>query len=76
MKTLFVRGDIDPPPELREIVQAGSTEVDEIRGAAGPRAHDADRVVTWTGTTVTVDDRRLRWPDDEDELKLLLQTGG
>ena len=30
MKTLLIRGDSDPPPELREIVRAGSTAVDEI----------------------------------------------
>jgi hypothetical protein len=76
VKTLFVRGDADPPHELREIVHAGSTEVDEVRGADAPPTRDADRVVVWNGTTVTVDDRRLRWPDDEDELRLLFQTSG
>ena len=76
MKTLLVRGDSDPPRELCDIVSAGSTEVDEIRSGKDVPQHGADRVVIWNGRDVIVDDRALRWPEDRDELKLLLQTGG
>jgi hypothetical protein len=77
MKTLLVRGDAEPPHELRAIVQHGSTEVDEIRGGDEAwQRQSADRVVIWNGREVIVDGRGLRWPDDVDELKLLLETGG
>jgi hypothetical protein len=77
MKTLLVRGDDEPPPELRAIVHNGSTEVDEIRGGYEAwQRQTADRVVIWNGRDVIVDGRGLRWPDDLDELKLLLETGG
>ena len=76
MKTLLVRGDSDPPRELREMIQAGSTEVDEVRGVRDPWQRGADRVVIWNGRDVIVDDRRLRWPDDLDVVRMLLQTGG
>jgi hypothetical protein len=75
MKTLLVRGETEPPAALRDLVRAGSTEVKEVRSDAGARPY-ADRVVVWTGSTVVVDDRRLRWPDDLDELRLLFQTSG
>ena len=76
MKTILVRGDSEPPRELREIVHNGSTEVDEVRGGAEPWQQGADRVVIWNGTNVIVDDRRLRWPEDVDELRVLLNTAG
>jgi hypothetical protein len=76
MKTLLVRGDSELPRELRDMVKSGSTEVAEVRASSAGSVHEADRVVTWNGNTVTIDDRRLRWPDDRDELKVLLQTAG
>jgi hypothetical protein len=36
----------------------------------------ADRLVVWDGRHVTVGDRTMCWPEDEDELRLLFQTGG
>jgi hypothetical protein len=75
MKTLLVRGEHDPPAALVDLVRAGSTEVKEVRADVGTRPY-ADRVVVWTGSSVVVDERRLRWPDDLDELRLLFQTAG
>ena len=75
MKTLLIRGSHEPPEELREIVRGGSTEVAEVATAEdAPR--DVDRVVKWDGRDVTLEDRRLRWPDDKDELRMLFETGG
>jgi hypothetical protein len=76
MKTLLIRDGNEPPGELRDLVQAGSTEYDEINRADVPPSIRADRVVVWNGREVTLDDRRLRWPEDEDELRVLFQTGG
>jgi hypothetical protein len=76
MKTLLIRGTHEPPGELRDIVVRGSTEVAEVARADDAPARDVDRVVEWTGRELVVDDRRLRWPEDEDELRLLFQTGG
>jgi hypothetical protein len=76
MKTLLIRGSHPPPPEVREIVEGGSTEVAEVARADDASAHDADRVVEWNGRELLFEDRRLRWPEDEDELRLLFQTGG
>ena len=76
MKTLLIRGNDEPPRELRDIIEAGSTQVDE-RTEMSPAARDAaDRVVIWNGRQLAFDDRRLRWPEDRDELVLLFQTGG
>ena len=74
MKTLLVRGGHLLPPELYALVQTGSTEMEEIDAGKPVRAQGADRVVFWDGRHVTVDDRRLRWPEDEDELKIYFQT--
>lgn len=75
MKTLLIRGTHEPPGELRQIVESGSTEVAEVaRAEEAPR--DADRIVEWNGRELVMDDRRLRWPEDEDELRLLFQTTG
>jgi hypothetical protein len=75
MKTLLIHGPDAPPPGLRRIVEDGSTEVEAgRRDEASARA--ADRVVEWTGRELVVDGRRLRWPDDEDEIRMLFQTGG
>jgi hypothetical protein len=76
MKTLLIRDAAEPPRELRDLVRAGSTEVAEIRRDETPPTFAADRVVIWDGREVTIEDRRLRWPEDEDELRLLFQTGG
>jgi hypothetical protein len=76
VKTLLIRDTEEPPRELRDIVRAGSTEMAEIRRGDVPPTIAADRVVVWDGRYVTVDDRRMCWPDDEDELKVLFQTGG
>ena len=76
MKTLLIRGDEEPPPELREIVRAGSTEVDEVQRADRLATENADRVVIWNGRDLEVENRRLRWPEDEDELRLYFQSAG
>ena len=76
VKTLLIRGAHHPPRELREIVEAGSTELVEVARAEHANRGTADRVVEWNGRELIVEDRRLRWPDDEDELRLLFQTGG
>jgi hypothetical protein len=76
MKTLLIRGNDEPPDELRAIIEAGSTELEE-RTEMSPAARDgADRVVVWNGRQLMLDDRRLRWPEDRDELRLLFQTAG
>jgi hypothetical protein len=76
MKILLIRGASAPPPELRRIVEGGSTELAEVGRAEAAHRHDADRIVEWTGRELVVDSRRLRWPEDEDELRMLFQTGG
>jgi hypothetical protein len=76
MKTLLIRGNDEPPSELRDIIEAGSTEVDERTEMSPAARHAADRVVVWNGKQLVLDDRRLRWPEDRDELRLLFQTGG
>jgi hypothetical protein len=76
MKTVLIRGTAAPPRELREIVEGGSTELAEVMGRDEIRARDADRVVEWNGRALRVGDRWLQWPEDEDELKMLFQTGG
>jgi hypothetical protein len=76
MKTVLIRAGAPPPPELREIVEGGSTEVAEVGRREDARAQDADRLVEWNGRELLVEDRRLRWPEDEDELRMLFQTGG
>ena len=76
MRTVLIRGGDEPPAELRHIVETGSTEVLEVSGDDRRATQDADRVVIWNGHDVIVEDRRLRWPEDEDELRMLFQTGG
>jgi hypothetical protein len=76
MKTLLVRGTHEPPGGLREIVEGGSTEFVEVVRAEDAMTRDADRVIEWNGRELVFEDRRLRWPEDEDELRLLFQTGG
>ncbi len=76
MRTLLIRGAHEPPVDLREIVEAGSTEVAEVAQAEEALRRDADRVVEWNGHELLFENRRLRWPEDEDELRMLFQTGG
>ena len=76
MKTLLIHEGHQPPAALRSIVEAGSTEVTEMKRDDVPASVEADRVVVWNGRELRFEDRRLRWPEDEDELKVLLQTGG
>ena len=76
MKTLLVRGSHEPPEGLRRIVNGGSTEVAEVARREDARGGDIDRVVEWNGRELRLDDRCLRWPEDEDELRMLFETGG
>jgi hypothetical protein len=86
MKTLLIRGDAPVPPEVREIVRAGSTEMKEIRAdeERDVTTLEADRVVLWDGSRLEVLDgdpsagerAMLRWPEDEDKLRMFFQTGG
>lgn len=115
MRTLLIRGESEPPPEVRHIVASGSTSVDEVstRDLAtfvSREGFGVDRVVVWAApddravralaTNYSVEaaaagdmvyltpadcattpvgvgrDRCLSWPDDEDKLRLLFQTGG
>jgi len=83
MKTLLISDKGEAPEELREIVRAGSTEMREMDELKPDMATDADRVVIWRGGEVEVrgggDARgaaadRLKWPQDEDKLRLFFQT--
>jgi hypothetical protein len=76
MKTLLVRGSHEVPAELRQIVEGGSTELTEVRRSDDALGREVDRVVEWNGRELVLEERRLRWPDDEDELRMLFQTGG
>jgi hypothetical protein len=83
MKTLLISGKGEPPEELRDIVRAGSTEMREMDELQPAAAAAADRVVIWRGGEVEVrggGDARgaaadcLKWPQDEDKLRLFFQT--
>ena len=77
MRTLLLsRTDAPVPPALREIIDAGSTIVEEVRSPDDATNTAADRVLSSEPGLLRIGDRRLRWPDDEDEIRLLLQTGG
>ncbi len=76
MKTLLIRDGVEPPRELSDLVRAGSTEMAEMDRRDMPPVIAADRLVVWDGRHVTVGDRTMCWPEDEDELRLLFQTGG
>lgn len=84
MKTLLIRGETEIPPLVREIVRAGSTEVREIGAEeVRDRIGEADRIVVWQHGAIELRDgrpgaptTRLRWPQDEDTLRLLFQSGG
>ena len=86
MRTLLVRGDTAVPRKVREIVRAGSTDLKEVRAdeERDTSTLEADRVVFWNegeielcatrerGGSVT----KLKWPQDEDKLRMFFQTGG
>jgi hypothetical protein len=76
MKTVLIRGTHEPPAGLRDILDGGSTELSEVARAEEARGQDADRIVEWNGRELVFEDRRLRWPEDEDELRMLFETGG
>jgi len=86
MKTLLVRGTGNVPQGVADIVRAGSTMMKEIRADEERDATtlDADRIVVWNDGEIQVQaghgSRKeavmLRWPQDEDKLRLLFQTGG
>lgn len=61
MKTLLIRGESEPPPEVREIVASGSTSVDEVSTRdlstfVSREGFGVDRVVVWAAP----DDRAVR----------------
>jgi hypothetical protein len=86
MKTLLVRGLGTVPSRVKEIVRAGSTEMKEVRADEERDATtlEADRVVVWNEGEIeirsTAERRenvaRLKWPQDEDKLRMFFQTGG
>lgn len=83
MKTLLIREGGEPPAEVREIVQAGSTEVCEANKLEVEAAAQVDRVVIWREGEVEVCGPgdvggaaadHLKWPQDEDKLRMYFQT--
>jgi hypothetical protein len=84
MKTLLVRGTGGVPPRVRDIVRKGSTELKEVRADEERDAStlEADRVVVWDDGEIQLRASRgenvvrLKWPEDEDKLRMFFQTGG
>jgi hypothetical protein len=85
MKTLLIRSEGEPPSMVRDIVRAGSTEVREMDELKAEAAADADRVVIWRQGEVEVRGGAdvsgtagscLKWPQEEDKLRMFFQTGG
>jgi hypothetical protein len=86
MKTLLVRGDSAVPAKVRDIIRKGSTELKEVRADEERDAStlEADRVVLWNNGAIELCATRerggnvtkLRWPQDEDQLRMFFQTGG
>jgi hypothetical protein len=83
MKTLLISDQGDTPDQVRDIVRAGSTELREMDELTSAAAAEADRVVIWRGGEVEVRGggdvtgsaaNRLKWPQDEDKLRLFFQT--
>jgi hypothetical protein len=72
---LILDSDAPLPAELREVIQAGSTSLQQI-GRDAPRIPMADRVLVWRGHALQLGDRGMRWPEDADEIRMVLQTGG
>jgi hypothetical protein len=85
MKTLLIRSEGDPPPQVKDIVRAGSTEVREMDELQPEAAAEADRVVIWRKGEVEVRGGAdvdgtagscLKWPQEEDKLRMFFQTTG
>jgi hypothetical protein len=77
MHTLLIVDPTSPvPTALRHIIEAGSTSVEEVQAGQGSELRHADRILIWDDGVLLIGERSLRWPADEDEIKLLLQTGG
>jgi len=86
MKTLLVQGQGGVPPRVRDIVRKGSTELKEVRADEERDAStlEADRVVVWNDGEIQLrigsgrgeGIARLRWPQDEDKLRMFFQTAG
>jgi hypothetical protein len=77
MHTLLIVDPNSPVPmALRHIIEAGSTSVEEVPAGQGSELRRADRILIWDGGVLLFGERSLRWPGDEDEIRLLLQTGG
>jgi hypothetical protein len=85
MKTLLVRGEGTVPRTVRDIIRKGSTELKEVRADEERDAStlEADRVVLWRDGAIELSSTRerggnvtkLRWPQDEDKLRIFFQTG-
>jgi hypothetical protein len=83
MKTLLVRGEDPVPPKMRDIIRKGSTELKEVRADEERDATtlEADRVVVWRDGEIELrssnreSPTKLRWPQDEDKLRMFFQTG-
>jgi hypothetical protein len=85
MKTLLIRSEGEPPATVRDIVQAGSTEVREMDELKPEAAAEADRVVIWRSGEIEVRGgadvdgtagSRLKWPQEEEKLRMFFQTAG
>jgi hypothetical protein len=83
MKTLLIRSEGEPPSTVREIVRAGSTEVREMDELKADAAAEADRVVIWREGEIEVRGGAdvsgtagscLKWPQEEDKLRMFFQT--
>ena len=84
MKTLLVRGRGTVPPQVRDIVRRGSTEVKEVRADEERDATtlEADRVLVWNEGEIELRSAssrreavaRLKWPQDEDKLRMFFNT--
>jgi hypothetical protein len=83
MKTLLIRSEGEPPPTVRDIVQAGSTEVREMDELKPEAAAEADRVVIWRSGEIEVRGGAdvdgtagscLKWPQEEEKLRMFFQT--
>jgi hypothetical protein len=79
MHTLLIVDPNSPvPAALRHVIEAGSTSVEEVQADQRSESRHADRILIWDDGVLIfgVGERTLRWPADEDEITLLLQTGG
>src|SRR5262245_16183414 len=76
MHTLLVVVSTSPvPPSLQRIIEEGSSSV-EVASERPKSKPAADRVLVWTGTVLDVGGQLLLWPDDESEMRMLLQAAG